>query len=93
MRIWWPSEISRNGWKNVLKENNKIIEEYNINEEKNIKHLENIDYKEQRIVFYHYKDLLGFTKYEFVGLYRLNENKTEKQKRTIWQKYRDEYKL
>ena len=85
--VWWPSENSRKGWKNILKTNSNEIEEYNENTEKSAEHYKkHINNKQLRIVFFKYKDILGINKYKFIGVFKLNKTKSLKLNRIIWGK-------
>ena len=62
MFIWWPSERPRSGWLNTFDEINGMITATHTDNQKRIDHY-NDQSKDShtRIVFYHFKDILGLT--------------------------------
>jgi hypothetical protein len=83
--IWWPSEYSRSGWVNHYDEIEGIITETHSDDKKKIEHY---NYHSQglltRIVFYHYKDILGFRNYKFVGVFTNDKTKSNENIGTVW---------
>jgi hypothetical protein len=83
--IWWPSEYSRGGWVNHYDEVEGIITETHSDDKKKIDHY---NYHSQglltRIVFYHYKDILGFRNYKFVGVFTNDKTKSNENIGTVW---------
>lgn len=75
--IWWPAENKRSGWINTLKENDNIIIESHSDSVKRNSHYNNlIKTDELRIVFFHYKDVLGNVGYKFKGIYNIDKVKS-----------------
>ncbi|MGY8923636.1 MAG: AbaSI family restriction endonuclease [Flavobacteriales bacterium] len=83
--IWWPSERKRSGWVNSFDEINGTIIETHSDYQKRIDHY-NYHSKDihTRIVFYHYKDILGLTNYKFVGVYTNDIEKSNEEIGTVW---------
>lgn len=83
--IWWPSEYSRSGWINHYDEVEGTITETHSDAKKKIDHY---NYHAQglhtRIVFYHYKDVLGFRNYKFVGVFTNDKTKSNENIGTVW---------
>jgi len=85
MFIWWPSERPRSGWLNTFDEINGIITETHTDNQKRIDHY-NYHTKDShiRIVFYHFKDILGLTNYKYVGIYTNDREKSNEETGTVW---------
>ena len=49
--------------------------------------------EETRITFLRYKDDLGFCFYRFVGVFRLNREKSEQENKCVWERVSDTYQL
>lgn len=76
--IWWPADKPRSGWNNVLNSEGTQILETCKNAARNQAHFEKFSKSTfQRYVFFHSKDVLGFSGYRFVGIF---ENGVEKSK-------------
>lgn len=92
--LWWPSESRRSGWQNNFNEINATITETHSDTKKKIQH-----YKEYsngnhtRVVFFHYKDILGMTNYKFVGIYTNDKDKSNEDIGTVWTKTGDQFNL
>lgn len=85
MFIWWPSERPRSGWLNTFDEINGIITETHKDDKKRIDHYNyHSKDKHTRIVFYHYKDILGLTNYKYVGVFTNNREMSNEQIGTVW---------
>lgn len=85
--IWWPSEKTRQGWLNKLSSDDQEIIETNLNDAKRIKHFNDcLNTEEKRIVFFQYKDILGFTSYRFKGVYAYDNFKSTKDKGVVWKR-------
>lgn len=85
--IWWPSESSRSGWLNLYDEDEKTITETNLDTQKTKTHYDlHVKGDFIRVVFYHYKDVLGFTNYKFLGVFKNDRNASEKERKTIWKR-------
>ena len=86
--LWWPSERKRSGWQNNFDEINSTITETHSDHDKKIQHyLKHSNENYTRIVFFHYKDILGLTNYKFVGIYTNDKEKSNENIGTVWKKY------
>ncbi|MDE5801081.1 MAG: hypothetical protein K2H74_08685, partial [Paramuribaculum sp.] len=47
----------------------------------------------KRITFLKYTDWLGMNTYRFVGVFRLNKEKSIKENKCVWERISDTYKL
>lgn len=92
--IWWPNTEHRL-WCNRLSEDGMLIYEYPRTEEKRAAHLKQwLDAPEEtRITFLKYKDDLGFCFYRFVGVFRLNKDKSIQENKCIWERISDAYQF
>ena len=101
--VWMPSANSRI-WNNKLSQDGLFITEYNEkeynkpynkeNEKDRKKHVEDvINNKQSRITFFREKDALGFNFYKFVGVFMLNEERTRKENKFVWERISDRYDL
>lgn len=93
-RIWCPCN-SNNTWGNDLSENGMEIREYHrTSEQKNWEHVEKfLPMNQRRVAFFKEKDELGLSYYRFVGVFELDKEKTMAEKRTVWHRVDDYYKL
>ena len=92
--IWWPSEYSRSGWLNKLDDVNGIITETHSDPVKKSEHYkQHIKENQTRIVFYHYKDILGQTTYKYVGVFTNDKEKSNPDIGTVWKRIGDKLKL
>ena len=83
--IWWPSEKTRKGWLNKFDEIENTITEAHSDQIKNAEHYGfHKDKIFVRIVFYHYKDILGLTNYKFVGVFTNDQEKSNSEIGTVW---------
>lgn len=94
--VWWPSEIKRSNWQNNFINDFEKITEKNLIETKGNNHVQsyvtqNPDCK--RIVFFKYKDELGFDYYKFVGCYRLNAEASLRDGELVWERFSETYSL
>lgn len=92
--VWWPNTEHRL-WHNELSEDGMFIYEYPKAEDKRAAHLKQwlSAPEETRITFLHYKDDLGFCFYRFVGLFRLNQEKSVQENKCVWERVSDTYQL
>ena len=91
--VWWPNTEHRL-WHNELSEDGMFIYEYPKAEDKRAAHL--AQWKEStqtRVTFLRYKDDLGFCFYRFVGVFRLNRDKSIRENKCIWERVSDTYQL
>ena len=91
--LWFPSVTNSSGWHNVLFDEQTIFES-NEKDSINNKHLERIknDHNlRKRVTFFREKDDLGFNFYRFVGVFKLDYEESNKQKKTVWKKCSDEF--
>lgn len=83
--LWWPSESPRSGWQNHFDEIRSTITETHTNSEKKIQHYrDHLNYNQTRVVFFHYKDILGLTNYKFVGIFNNDKEKSNENIGTVW---------
>ena len=92
--VWWPNTDHRL-WHNELSEDGLFIYEYPKAEEKRAEHLRHwlSTPEETRITFLRYKDDLGFCFYRFVGVFRLDRDKSIKESKCVWERISDTYQL
>lgn len=92
--IWWPSENTRQGWVNELSEDELTITETNKDDLKRVNHFKKYLNTEQiRIVFFHNKDVLGFTSYKFKGIYSYDVEQSKPEIGTVWKKIGEKFNL
>jgi len=83
--LWWPSEKPRSGWQNKYNEFNGTIIETHSDKEKKVKHYNNYSQETHtRVVFFHYKDILGLTNYKYVGVFTNDIEKSNAKIGTVW---------
>lgn len=92
--VWWPNTEHRL-WCNELSEDGMFIYEYPKAEDKRAAHLKQwlAAPEETRITFLRYNDDLGFCFYRFVGVFRLNKEKSIKENKCVWERVSDTYQL
>ena len=92
--VWWPNTDHRL-WHNELSEDGLFIYEYPKAEEKRAEHLRHwlSAPEETRVTFLRYKDDLGFCFYRFVGVFRLDRDKSIKESKCVWERISDTYQL
>ena len=94
--VWWPSEIKKSNWENKFENDFEIITEKNLLESKanhHVQHYVNNNPECKRIVFFKYKDELGFNFYKFVGCFKLNSNRSLNENQLVWERFSKTYKL
>ena len=91
--VWWPNTEHRL-WHNELSEDGMFICEYPKAEDKRAAHLDQWKESTQtRVTFLRYKDDLGFCFYRFVGVFRLNRDKSMRENKCVWERVSDTYQL
>ena len=92
--VWWPNTEHRL-WHNELSEDGMFIYEYPKVEDKRAAHLKQwlSAPEETRVTFLRYKDDLGFCFYRFVGVFRLNRDKSIRENKCVWERVSDTYQL
>ena len=92
--VWWPNKEHRL-WHNELSEDGMFIYEYPKAEDKRAAHLKQwlSAPEETRVTFLRYKDDLGFCFYRFVGVFRLDKDKSVKENKCVWERISDTYQL
>lgn len=92
--VWWPN-TEHHLWHNELSENGMFIYEYPTINEKREAHLNHwlSAPEETRITFLRYKDDLGFCFYRFVGVFKLNKEKSIKENKCVWERISNTYQL
>ena len=92
--VWWPNKEHRL-WHNELSEDGMFIYEYPKAEDKRAAHLRQwlSAPEETRVTFLRYKDDLGFCFYRFVGVFRLNREKSIQENKCVWERVSDTYQL
>lgn len=91
--VWWPNTEHRL-WHNELSEDGIFIYEYPKAEDKRAAHLDQWKESTQtRVTFLRYKDDLGFCFYRFVGVFRLNHDKSIRENKCVWERVSDTYQL
>lgn len=92
--VWWPSAAKRANWENKFSSDFTVITERNLDSLKAEKHVQSTIAKNpniKRIVFFKYRDELGFDYYKFVGCFELNPDKTLKEKQLVWERISQMY--
>lgn len=94
--IWWPEKKVKNNWINEFHNEFETIIESHTEPLKAKNHLDYFISKNpecSRIVFFKYKDELGFNFFKFVGCYKFNKDKSIVENKVIWERNSIEYKL
>jgi hypothetical protein len=92
--IWWPSERPRSGWINDFNEIEGTITETHSDSKKKSDHYHHHKTNPYiRIVFYHYKDILGLKNYKYVGVFENDFEKSNPEIGTVWKLIGDELNL
>jgi len=95
--IWWPAEKNRSGgWQNSVNPEKDRIFETNIDKDKrngHIHHLLNSEKRTNRLVFYKYRDELGYNFYKFLGVYELDKIESKYDEGVVWRKIQDRFLL
>lgn len=95
--VWWPSsEIKKSNWENKFENDFEKITEKNLTENKgnsHVQHYINNNPECKRIVFFKYKDELGFNFYKFVGCFKLNSEKSTDENQLVWERFSSHHKL
>jgi hypothetical protein len=93
-QIWWPSERPRSGWLNHFDEIGGTITETHSDPKEKAKHYYFFAQGAHfRIVFYHYKDILGLTNYKYVGIFTNDKEKSNPEIGTFWTRIGDKLNL
>lgn len=83
--IWWPSERQRSGWLNTFDEiKGTITESHSDSKKKNDHYNWHSQTTQTRIVFFHYKDILGRTNYKYIGIFINDREKSNAEIGTVW---------
>ncbi|MCQ2229377.1 MAG: hypothetical protein MJZ13_06485 [Bacteroidales bacterium] len=106
--VWCPNS-DNGKWHNVMSEDGSVILEYpkaergtkssdgdmpQVDHQAAIDHLKDHKTKQQtRVTFFKEKDALGFNFYRFVGVFKLDEKKSDAAGHCIWTKISDRYDL
>lgn len=94
--IWWPEKKVKNNWINEFHNEFETIIESHTEPLKAKNHLDYFISKNpecSRIVFFKYKDELGFNFFKFVGCYKFNKDKSIVENKVIWERNSIEYRL
>lgn len=92
--LWWPSEVTRQGWQNQLVENEQTIIETHLDPIKKQLHFEeHFNTDQRRVVFFHYKDILGLTSYKFKGVFAFDTSRSNLDIGIVWKKIGDHVTL
>ena len=90
----WCSKKGSDKWANDVSADRKVYIE---GIKKNVDASEHVNKciatKCKRIAFYSDKDMFGDNAYHFIGVFKLNEDKSLKKKCCIWERESEEYKL
>ena len=93
LHIWWPNEKNKNFY-NKLEDNDEKITEYCKDERKREKHIQDfLSNPVDRLTFFKYKDVLGFSGYKFKGVYELDKNETLSKNALVWKRISTEFQL
>ncbi|MDQ1140103.1 AbaSI family restriction endonuclease [Pedobacter agri] len=92
--IWWPSDRARSGWVNYFNQVEGTITETHINPTKASEHYNFYSQRgDTRIVFYHFKDILGMTNYKYVGVFKNDKTLSSPEDGTVWKIVGDRFNL
>jgi hypothetical protein len=92
--VWWPSEKPRSGWLNSFDEVAGTITETHSDEGKKRDHYNwHAQEVHTRIVFFHYKDILGRTTYRYVGVFVNDRERSTAEIGTVWTRVGEEFNL
>ena len=92
--IWWPADRPRSGWLNNFDEIEGSITETHSNLETKSEHYYYHAKRNYiRIVFYHYKNILGLTNYKYVGVFTNDKKKSNPEIGTVWKRLGDKINL
>ena len=92
--VWWPNTEHRL-WNNNISDDGMFIYEFPKAEEKKSAHLTQWinETEATRITFLKYKDELGFCFYRFVGVFKLNKDKSIQENKCVWERVSNTYQL
>ena len=95
--IWWPN-TNHTRWCNEPSPDGMYIYEYPTKENKSVTQTEHLKQwlaapEETRVTFLRAKDDLGFCFYRFVGVFRLNRDKSIQENKCVWERVSDTYQL
>lgn len=91
--VWWPNE-KHSKWCNELSPDRLTITEYPKAESQREGHMRShLDKGVNRITFLKYTDWLGINMYRFIGVFRLNREKSVRENKCVWQRISDIYSL
>lgn len=95
--IWWPN-TNHTRWRNEPSPDGMHIYEYPTEENKSITQAEHLKQwlaapEETRVTFLRSEDDLGFCFYRFVGVFRLDKDKSVKENKCVWERISDTYQL
>lgn len=94
--VWCPAKNNKL-WSNelVVEDGRTFIYEYNYDPQKRDEHVgkHSESEKETRITFFREKDDLGFNYYKFVGVFKIDQDKSKKLKKCVWVRESNEYKI
>lgn len=94
--VWWPSEVKKSNWENNFINNFEKITEKNLLEAKGNNHVQSYVNNSpdcRRIVFFKYRDELGFNFYKFVGCFQLNAAQSLLERQLVWERFSKSYQL
>ena len=95
--IWWPN-TNHTRWCNKPSPDGMYIYEYPTEKNKSVTQTEHLKQwlaapEETRVTFLRSKDDLGFCFYRFVGVFRLNRDKSIQENKCVWERVSDTYQL
>ena len=95
--IWWPN-TNHTRWCNKPSPDGMYIYEYPTKENKSVTQTEHLKQwlaapEETRVTFLRSEDDLGFCFYRFVGVFRLNRDKSIQENKCVWERVSDTYQL
>ena len=95
--IWWPN-TNHTRWCNELSPDGMYIYEYPTKENKSVTQVDHLKQwlaapEETRVTFLRSEDDLGFCFYRFVGVFRLNRDKSIQENKCVWERISDTYQL
>lgn len=95
--IWWPN-TNHTRWCNELSPDGMYIYEYPTKENKSVTQVDHLKQwlaapEETRVTFLRSEDDLGFCFYRFVGVFRLNKEKSVQENKCVWERVSNTYQL
>lgn len=94
VELWFPILKNNKNWDNQLSEDKDVFVERHKDLNRNKQHIVNLLREHRRrVTFFKEKDVLGMDVYHFLGIYDLNEEKSQRQNACVWERTEKIYDL